>query len=323
MDLRQLNQFVVVAEEQAFRRAAQRLCMAQPPLSVAIRKLEEEVGHSLFVRTRHGVTLTAAGVAAYETAKRCLRAAEEVSQAAMRAAAGAHGTIRIGFVGSVTFGLMPTLVAAFGRRHPCVKIEVREGSNAELHEALRRDEIDVALVRLPVARPAGIRFEIVEDDVLCAALPAGHRLLHAPAVRVADLKSERLIGYSPSRANALYIAALQVFQQAPPAPDFALEAVQVTAMIGLVEAKLGLALIPSAMASHYVGRVGFRRIVDLPDTARISVAAAYRDSEPGSGDASVLGSFLSLARRHYDEQAPRADPLAAAQSVDAGAAGNG
>lgn len=293
MDLRQLTQFVAVAEEKSFRKAAERLCMAQPPLSTAVRKLEEEVGHALFLRTRQGVALTPAGAAVYEAARRCLRAAGEIVPVARGAALGDAGRLRIGFVGSVTFGLMPRLVSRFGQAYPRVGIELREGSNADLYGALAREEIDVAFVRLPVARPAGLAWEVIEEDVMCAALPPGHALARRRALRVAELAALPLLGYSPTHAASLHMACLQVFQASAAAPSLREGVVQVPTMVGLVEAGLGVALVPSAVAVHYGRRVAFRRIADLPASARISIALAWRDTD---ADAERVRGFLALAR---------------------------
>src|SRR5687768_3402859 len=132
MELRQLRQFVAVAEARNFRRAAEQLHMAQPPLSVAIRKLEEEVGTALFVRQPRGVVLTAAGVAALSVAQQCMASADALRDAALSAAGGESGVLRVGFVGSATYSLMPKLLPAFRSRYPDVELVLRESTNLEL-----------------------------------------------------------------------------------------------------------------------------------------------------------------------------------------------
>lgn len=293
MDLRQLTQFVTVADEKSFRKAAAKLFMAQPPLSIAVRKLEDEVGHALLLRNRQGVVLTPAGQAVYTAARRCLQAAQAIVPAAHSAAQGDEGELRVGFVGSVTFGLMPRLVGAFGQAHPRVKLELREGSNTDLYGALARDEIDIAIIRLPVARPVGMVCETIEEDVMCAALPLGHALARKRQLRVADLAAQPLLGYSPTRAGALHMAALQVFQDSAVVPLFNEAAIQVPTMVGLVEAKLGMAVVPSAIAPYYERRIALRPIRDLPASARIHIALAWRDTET---DAAKVAGFVQIAR---------------------------
>ena len=279
MDLRQLRQFVTVAETLNFRRAAERLCMAQPPLSVAIRKLEEEIGVALFDRTSRGARLTAAGHAACEVARKCLRNAEELASAARAAANGESGHLRIGFVGSVTFGLMPRFVRAFGERYPKVKLELGEVTNAEAVSAVDGGTLDIAFVRVPTMRPPAVKFQHIESDVFCIALPAGHPLASRKSLRLMDLAEEPFVGYAPSRAGGLHAAVTQLLQRAGVSPTVAQEGVQVQTLIGLVESGLGLALVPAVSAAHAPTGVAFRPIRDLPRDAVIGIALAHHATE--------------------------------------------
>jgi len=279
MELRQLRQFVIVAETLSFRRAAERLCMAQPPLSVAIRKLEEEIGVALFERTSRGVRLTAAGHAAYEIAQKCLRNADELTSAARAAAKGEAGRLRIGFIGSVTIGLMPRLIRAFSERYPNVKLELHEATNAEAVSAVDGGTLDIAFVRVPTARPPSVKFQQIESDIFCIALPAGHRLASRKSLRLKDLADEPFVGYAPSRAGGLHAAVTQLLQRAGVSPTVAQEGVQVQTLIGLVEGGLGLALVPAVTAAHAPARVAFRPIRDLPRDAVIGIALAYHATD--------------------------------------------
>jgi len=279
MDLRQLRQFSAVAETLSFRRAAERLCMAQPPLSVAIRKLEEEIGVALFERVSRGVRLTAAGRAAYEVAQKCRRNADELTSAARAAAQGESGHLRIGFVGSVTFGLMPHCVRAFRGRFPNVKLELREATNAEAVSAVDGGMLDVAFVRVPTARPPTVKFQQIESDVFCIALPAGHPLASRPTLRLKDLDGQPFVGYASSRAGGLHAAVTHLLQRAGVCPTVTQEGVQVHTLIGLVESGLGLALVPAVSAANAPTGVAFRPIRDLPRDAAIGIALAYHATE--------------------------------------------
>ena len=279
MDLRQLRQFAAVAEEHSFRRAAERLYMAQPPLSVAIRKLEEEIGVPLFERGSRGVRLTAAGDAAYAVALKCLRVADEVMSAARAAAKGEAGRLRIGFIGSVTFGLMPRLLRAFSERYPNVKLELHEATNAEAVTAVAAGTLDIGFVRVPTARPPTVQFQQIERDVFCIALPGDHPLAGRKSLLLKDLADWPFVGYAPSRAGGLHAAVTQLLQGAGVSPTVAQEGVQVQTVIGLVESGLGLALVPAISAAHSPTRVAFRPIRDLPREAAIGIALAYHVSE--------------------------------------------
>ena len=132
MELRQLHQFIAVAETLNFSSAAERLHMAQPPLSVAIRKLEEEVGAPLFERRARGDRLTAAGTRRCALARRCVTRREEALRDAALAQPGASRALRVGFVGSATYALLPRLLPAFRARYPQVELVLRESANLEL-----------------------------------------------------------------------------------------------------------------------------------------------------------------------------------------------
>lgn len=275
MDLRQLKQFVVLAEELSFRAASERLFMAQPPLSVAIRKLEEEIGTRLFVRSSRGVRLTPAGQGALESARRCLEAAADVTVNARASVAGEVGTLRIGFSGSVTLRLLPRLVGAFSQRYPKVRLELREGTNLELLSLVEARTLDLGFVRVPTTRPPDVLFHLIESDVFCVALPPGHPLAEQAALSLHDLDGEPFIGYTPSPVGGLHAAASLLLQRAGVAPRVTQEAVQVQTVIGLVASGLGLALVPAANTplQSSAGAL-FRPLQDLPPEATIGIALA-------------------------------------------------
>ncbi len=291
MELRQLRQFVVVAEERSFRRAAERLFMAQPPLSVAIRKLEEEIGAVLFERSSRGVVPTAAGQAALEAARDCLAHADQVAFAARAAAQGEIGRLRIGFIGSVTSGLLPRLIQAFRRRYPQVVLDLRESTNVELLEMVESRLLDIAFVRLPARRPPALVSRTVQEDVFCVALPQGHPLAAHDTVLLQDLEGQPCIGFTPSRAGGLHAGMTALLQEAGIALRITQEAVQVQTVIGLVGSGLGIALVPASANMPYLSpQVEFRAIRDLPLHTRIGIALTYRQDD----DNPVLQRFLRL-----------------------------
>lgn len=303
MELRQLRQFVAVAEERSFRRAAERLCMAQPPLSVAIRKLEEDVGVPLFERGSRGVMLTPAGAAALDAARRCLSVADEVRFAARLAADGETGRLRIGFIGSVTFELLPRLIQAFRQRHGQVTLELRESTNLELLSMVENHQLDLAFVRLPVVRVGGVALRTIQQDVFCVALPPGHPLAAFETLSIRQLEGETCIGYTPSRMGGLHAGMSRLLDECGIAVRIAQEAVQVQTVVGLVGSGLGIALIPSANAPHMPGSVSFRRLHDLPENLRIGIALICRAGD----DSPVLKRFLDTVDQRSGETAPRGD----------------
>ena len=277
MELRQLQQFIAVAETLNFRRAAERLHMAQPPLSVAIRKLEEEVGAALFERQARGVALTAAGVAALGLAQRCINDAAALRGVAQAAAGGMRGVLRVGFVGSATYALMPRLLPAFRARYPGVELVLREAANLELLARVETGELDIGLVRYPTGSASALRFEIVERDVFCAVLPAGHALATRKRLTLAMLAQEPFVDYASTRVPGLHAMVMLAFQQAGLSPQVSQQATQVQTVISLVQSGMGVALVPSVSAGLAARGVVFRPVHGLPASAAISIAMASRE----------------------------------------------
>jgi len=187
MELRQLRYFITLAETRNFRRAAERLHMSQPPLTVAIRKLEQELGAPLFERGTRGVTLTPAGRAAVDAARATLAQAERFREAAREGATGARGRLTVGYVGSATFELLPRIVPEYRRRYPAVDLVLEEMTSVDIARGLIAGTLDVGLLRLPLMEVAAIDAQVIDADELHAALPA-----HSPLARETRLSLESL-----------------------------------------------------------------------------------------------------------------------------------
>lgn len=278
MELRQLKQFVAVAEALSFRRAAEHLHMAQPPLSVAIQKLEHELGAELFERRGRTIALTAAGMEALRTARRCLAAADDVRTAVGHAAKGLSGRVRLGFVGSATYALLPQLLPVFRNRYPGIELELRESTNLELLALLEQEKLDVGLVRYPTAAASSLVFQVVERDVFHAVLPKGHPLAALRQVTLKALAKEPLIDYASTQVPGLHAMVMLAFQHAGLSPRVVQEATQVQTVLSLVESGMGVALVPSVSARVASANVVFRPIRGLPAAAGIAIALAYRAS---------------------------------------------
>lgn len=196
MELRHLRYFRAVAEELHFGRAAQRLHIAQPPLSQQIRALEAELGVALLARTTRTVELTPAGEAYLQRVVRILAAVDDAGEQARRIAAGTEGLLAVGCVGSATYSLLPSLVRALGEALPGVEVSVRGEMLAPAQlAALATGEIDLALLRPPVQH-TGVRTEVIRRDRLLVALPEGHRLAARAELRMADLRDEDFVAHA-------------------------------------------------------------------------------------------------------------------------------
>lgn len=147
MNLKQLEYFIALAEELHFGRAAERLGMAQPPLSRQIKQIEEDLGALLFNRGRNAITLTQAGERLYQRGSALLAEFNDIKLEVKRIGQGAEGRLRIGFVGSATYGLMPNVLKSFRASFPEVNLSLIPMNNAQLHRSLIRREIDLAIAR--------------------------------------------------------------------------------------------------------------------------------------------------------------------------------
>ncbi|AOY91214.1 LysR family transcriptional regulator [Cupriavidus sp. USMAA2-4] len=297
MDLRRIRHFVVLAETLNFRRAAERLHMAQPPLSVSIQKLEAELGTTLFTRDARGVALTPSGRAALAEARRMLFHAAQFSDAARSADSGTGGVLRVGFVGSTTFALLPRLVPIFRAEYPGVELVLREATSARILQWLDEEALDVGLVRTPLLRHSGATLLPLEHDGFVAALPRGNALAGKGPLRLAELAGERFIMYAADEAAGLHSAAMSACQLAGFVPRVAQEAIQVQTVLALVESGLGVALVPSIMQRFASERIVYRELEDYPAAAAIGLALAYRPDQQ------------SAAAQRFRDVAARVFPL--------------
>lgn len=246
MELRQLRYFVALAETRNFHRAAERLNMSQPPLTVAIRKLETELGAALFVREARGVSLTPAGNAALSLARQTLAQADRFREAVREGATGERGRLRVGFVGSATFELLPRIIPEFRRRYPLVELVLQEAASATIADRLIADELDIGLVRLPLLDAVAIDTTVIDRDELHAVLPENSPFAKAGTVELADLAKEPFV--LQSRISVLHSITLSACQKEGFVPIVAQEAEQLSAILSLVRSGLGVALVPARVA---------------------------------------------------------------------------
>lgn len=293
MDLRRIRHFVVLAETLNFRRAAERLHMAQPPLSVSIQKLEAELGTKLFVREATGVSLTPSGRAALVEARKLLFHGSQLGAMARNAVEGTGGTLQVGFVGTTTYGMLQKLVPLFRAEYPGVELVLREATSVAIVQQLEDHALDIGLVRTPLLRPTAAVLSQLERDEFVAALPRGHALAGKGPLKLADLANEPFLMYVPSAAAGLHSAAMLACQEAGFIPRVAQQAVQVQTLLALVESGLGVALVPSVMQRYASDKVEYRPLLDVAKSAAIGLALAYVPQT----ETPAAGRFRTLALR--------------------------
>lgn len=295
MNLRRIRHFVVLAETLNFRRAAERLHMAQPPLTVSIQKLEAELGVKLFTRSPAGVTLTASGEASLAEARRMLFHGNQFEQVAGSASNGTGGVLHVGFVGSTTFGMLQKIVPRFREEYPGVELILREATSARIVQMVEDDALDIGLVRTPLLRSSSANMVVLERDRFIVALPHGNRLVNKASLALGDLADEPFIMYTRTEAAGLHSAAMLACQYAGFLPRIAQEAVQVQTVLALVESGLGVALVPSIMQRFANDKLAYRTLTDFPAAAEIGLALMFKpDMERAAAQ-----RFRALACREF------------------------
>lgn len=291
MNFRQLNQFLTVVETRSFRKAAERLHIAQPPLSTGIRRLEEDLGVRLFERGRRGVLLTEAGKAILADAQKIAHHVEQLRGAASAQQAGLGGRLRIGFVGSATYTLLPRSLPVFRDRYPKVVLDLREGTTAQILRDIETGALDLGLIRYPIAQSTPLDVVPVEWDRLVAALPLDHPLSRRRRLALSELAHESFILYSAANAPSLRAQVMLACQAAGFSPRVAQEAVQVQTLVSLVESGIGVALVPAASGLGSTQRVAF---CDISADASLAVAIAV--ATPPDIESSAASRFREVLK---------------------------
>jgi DNA-binding transcriptional LysR family regulator len=276
MELRDLRSFVAVAQQRNFSRAAEALHVSQPALSEQIRKLEDELGAPLFERTSRGATLTDAGEAFLPHARTVLAEADAAAEAVRMVANGVAGTLTLGFIDSAALSIVPPLVRHFSARYPNVKLHLRElGTRLQL-EALEVGAIDVGIVRGPVWNAALAGRKIATESLL-VALPAEHRLASTEAIRLAELREDGFITYPADRGAALYEETIRLCREAGFEPAIVQEASEISTIVGMVAAGLGIAIVPASVSAIAPAGVVYRSVDPRAELERWAV---WRDASP-------------------------------------------
>jgi DNA-binding transcriptional LysR family regulator len=294
MELRHLYYFVAVAEELHFGRAAQRLRIAQPPLSQQIQKLEEELGVQLFRRTKRRVELTEAGQVFLQEARQALAQVEQAVTAARRAGRGEIGRLAVGFVGSASYEILPTMIRRFHECFPDVELVLREATTSQQIRALHEGRIHVGLLRPPVSGDALV-IESFLVEPLIAALPETHALAGQPAVSLQELAHERYITFPRHLGPGLYDQIISVCQQAGFSPEITQEAVQMQTILGLVATGIGVALIPASARNLRSAGVAYSELQGVQSGVEMALAWRKDDASPS------LQAFLKVVRSSVEE----------------------
>ena len=285
---RLLSQFIAVAEELHFGRAAARLHMAQPPLSQAIKNLEEIVGVQLLARSKHSVSLTPAGKVFLEEARELIAHGQRAIDIARRASEGLTGRITIGFMGSVSYELLPRILRDFRAQFPGIHVDLREQTSVEQIESLHASKIDLGIVRLPLANAADINMRIIEVERFIAVLPQDHPLAASKTLRLEDLAQARFMIFPANKSPGLHAKFLMACDEAGFSPRIAHEAWQMASMVSLVAAGMGVALLPAQVRNSPHPGVVYKDLDNDSEHFQLEIAAAWRVDNISAGVQSML-----------------------------------
>lgn len=293
IELRHLRYFATVAEELHFGRAAGRLHMTQPPLSQAIQLLEAELGAPLFVRTQRRVELAPAGEALLPEARRLLEQAAMLPELAQRAAAGASGHLRLSFVSTADYSVLPGLLRDFRETHPHVRLTLREAtSDLQIDDLLeRRIDMGLLIPPLPERAEEELDYRPLLSEPLILAMPAGCAPARNRSLALTEAARLPLIIFPRRIAPVLHDAILDCCHRAGLTPQIGQEAIQMQTIVGLVSAGMGMALVPQSVSNLKRPGVDYRLLAG--DSPVVETGLAWRRDNRSP----VLQTFLHLLRK--------------------------
>ncbi len=294
IDLRRLRYFVAVAEELHFGRAAERLGMAQPPLTQQIQKLEAALGCRVFLRRPRNTTLTEAGVVLLDEARRLLGNFDEAMERARRAGRGETGHLTVGVPPSVMLTKLPSAIRKYRERFPEVRFTLRELSTAAIEEGLSAGQIDIGFLRGPAgsfASEFALAPEFTFEEQLIAVLPAAHRLAGRPRLTLKHLAQEPFVLFPRRLGGAFYDQLLAYCVAAGFTPRIVQEATQWQSVVTFVETGMGVSIAPACVEKFRRNGVVYRPLPGL--STRVTVCSR-------EGGKSAAGeAFVRLARAAF------------------------
>lgn len=265
IETRLLIQFIAVAEELHFNRAAQRLHMAQPPLSQAIRRLEQALGVTLFVRTNRSVSLTPAGINFLESAREVLRVLDEGVEKTRRVSQGIEGHLTLTFISIAGYAPLLRALREFRTAYPAITFTMLEATTQEQTEALEQGRADLGFMRTPGRSAPGLRFDTILREPVMLALPATHRLAQCETLHLSAFRSDHFVSAPRHLGQGFHDQLIQLCGAAGFIPHISQQARQLQTLVALVASGFGVALLPASLTKETREDVIFRPFrVDAP-----------------------------------------------------------
>jgi DNA-binding transcriptional LysR family regulator len=279
MELRHLRSFVTVAEELHFGRAAERLHIAQSPLSQQIQRLERQVGVALFDRNRRKVELTEAGQAMLVHAREALAQADLAANAARGAAAGEAGNLRVGFLASAALELLATIIPPWRVIAPAATLEFVEGTTRDHVAGVRERTLDVAFVRPPQAAD-DLVVDVVGREPVVAVVPSGTRLAQRKSLRLNQLRDEPFVLFPRESAPDFHDDLIDACSKSGFAPKVDYECSAMPTVVAVVAAGLGVSLVPQSISRIALEGVSYLSLDGVELYARIAMITHAMHTRP-------------------------------------------
>lgn len=296
MELRHLRYFVAVAEELHFNRAAERLHIAQPPLSQQIKQLETELGVELFHRrTKRQVQLTEAGQVLLQATYPILAQLDQAICDTQRAGRGETGSLTIGFTSSVVYDVLPAILYRFRQHFPQVDLALQELTTTQQEEALHNQRIEVGFCHLPL-KDTSLVSETILEESLVVVLPATHPLATETILSVRSLADESFILFPRHLGPGLYDQIVSFCKQANFSPKVMQEAIQMQTIIGLISAEMGVSLVPASLQNLQRVGVVYKPLQEA--MPQVETAVVWRSDSSSA----VLRKFLQVVRAYVNER---------------------
>ncbi len=293
MELRHIRYFLAIAREGNFTRAAAGLGISQPPLSLQIKDLEQEVGALLFRRMAHGAELTPAGEAFLAVVGGMPELAERAIRHAQRAARGEIGVLRVGFTASSAFNaVVPGTLRVFRRAYPGIKLMLEEANTTRLTTGLDDGTLDIAFLRPEGVDGRNLQLRLLSEEPMVLAIPTGHVMADEDGVDLAQLAKDPFILFPRSVGPTLYDTIINACRESGFEPHVDQFAPQISSIVNLVAAELGVSIVPASMSQIHIAGVAFREIKGKTPTARL--ALAYRKGSTSN----PVRNFMALALSH-------------------------
>lgn len=289
MEFRHLRCFLALAEELHFGRAAARLAMTQPPLSLNIQQLEASVGAALFVRNSRGVALTPAGQAFVPRARALLDAAGAAAREAREVAQGVSGQLRVGFAGTVLYRGLPQILRGFAQRHPRLKLVLREMSSSDQLIDLQHERLEAGFVHTTRV-PPGCSQVLVSRQAFVACVPAGHALSRKRRLVPSALAGEPFVAISRAVSPDYHDRLLALCADHGFEPDVRFELRHWLSVVSVVAQGLGVSLVPAAL--QQAGLPGAAFVPLQGDSPPYETHCLWRDG----GESAALAAFLDAVR---------------------------